>query len=138
MLVVWESVVCGSVLFIDPLLCFCYCFNFFCFVGSSGMLEIKKKFGVVLNKSKNLVGPDSQGKSQSQDFIDEFRGLGHTLVQIVNLACWYPLSVTDCVPCRSFLLLSVLQIVDSRPSWMLASVLGEICYTSRIADVLPT
>ena len=73
----------------------------------------------VLNKSKNLVGPGGQGKSQSQDFIDDCCGLGHTLVQIVSLAGWYPLSVTDRVPCRSFLLLSVLQIVDSRPSWIL-------------------
>ena len=34
---------------------------------------------VVLDRSKNLVGPDGQGKSQSQDFIDEFRDLGHML-----------------------------------------------------------
>ena len=34
---------------------------------------------VVLDRSKNLVGPDAQEKSQSQDFIDEFHGLGHML-----------------------------------------------------------
>ena len=62
---------------------------------------------------KNLVWPVSQGKSQSQDFIDELRGLGHTFVQMVSLVCWYPLSFTDHVSGRSFLLLSVLQIVDS-------------------------
>ena len=95
--------------------------------------KIKEKKCII----KNLVGPVGQGKSQSQDFIDEFCGLGRTLVQIVSLACWYPLSVTDHVPCRSFLLLSVLQIVDSRPSWILVSVLRELCSTSRIADVLP-
>ena len=39
--------------------------------------------------------------------------LGRTLVQIVNLACWYPLSVIDHTCCRSFLLLSVLQIALS-------------------------
>ena len=65
--------------------------------------EIKEKKCII----KNLVGLVSQGKSQSQDFIDKFRGLGHTLVQ------------------RSFLLLSVLQIVDSRPLWILVSVLGS-------------
>ena len=48
-----------------------------------------------------------------------------------------PTSVTDHVPCRSFLLLSVLQIVDSQPSWILLSVLGELRSTSRIADILP-
>ena len=62
---------------------------------------------------------------------------GHMLVQIVSLACWYPLSDTGCVSCRSFLLLSVFQIVDSRPSWILLSVLGELCSTSRIGDILP-
>ena len=62
---------------------------------------------------KNLVGLVSQGKSQSQDFIDELCGLSHTFVQMVSLACWYPLSFTDRVSGRSFLLLSVLQIVDS-------------------------
>ena len=66
--------------------------------------EVKEKKCII----KNLVGLVSQGKSQGQDFIDKFRGLGCTLVQIVSLACWYPLSVTDRVPCRSFLLLSVL------------------------------
>ena len=34
-------------------------------------------------------------------------------------------------------MLSVLQIVDSRPSWILVSVLGELRSTSRIADILP-
>ena len=97
---------------------------------------MEKKIGAVLKK--NLARPDGQGKSHSQDFIDEFRGLGHTLVQIVCLACWYSLSVTDRVPCRSFLLLSVLQIVDCPPLWILLSVLGELCSTSRIADVLLT
>ena len=86
---------------------------------------------------QNLVGPVGQGKSQSQDFTDEFHSLGRMLVQIVSLVCWYPLSVLDCVPHRSFLLLSVLQIVDSRLSWILVSVLGELCSTSRIAIVLP-
>ena len=38
---------------------------------------------------------------------------------------------------RSSLLLSVLQIVDSQPSWILVSVLGELRSTSRIADILP-
>ena len=47
-----------------------------------------------------------------------------------------PTSVTDRVLGRSFLLLSVLQIVDSRPSWILLLVLGELCSTSRIADIL--
>ena len=35
-------------------------------------------------------------------------------------------------------MLSVLQIVDSLPSWILASVLGELCSNSRIADILPS
>ena len=56
---------------------------------------------------------------------------------MVSLACWYPLSFTDRVSGRSSLLLSVLQIVDSRPSWILVSVLGELRLTSRIADILP-
>ena len=86
---------------------------------------------------KNLVGLVGQGKSQSQDFIDKLRGLGHMFVQMVSLACWYPLSFTDCVSSRSSLLLSVLQIVDSRPSWILVSVLGELHSTSRIANILP-
>ena len=58
-------------------------------------------------------------------------------VQTVSLGCWYPLSYTDRVSGRSSLLLSVLQIVDSRPSWILVSVLGELHSTSRIADILP-
>ena len=58
-------------------------------------------------------------------------------VQMVSLACWYPLSFTDRVSGRSFLLLSVLRIVDSQPSWILVSVLGELCSTSRIANILP-
>ena len=95
----------------------------------------KTKFS--LSGFKNLVGLVGQGKSQSQDFIDKLRGLGCMLVQIVSLPCWYPLSNTCCVSCRSFPLLSVLQIVDSRPSWILLSVLGEQCSTSRIADRLP-
>ena len=86
---------------------------------------------------KNLVEPVSQGKPQSQDFIDELRGLSHTFVQMVSLAYWYPLSFTDRVSGRSSLLLSVLQVVDSQPSWMLVSVLGELHSTSRIADILP-
>ena len=86
---------------------------------------------------KNLVGLVGQGKPQSQDFIDKLCGLGHTFVQTVSLACWYPLSFTDHVSGRSSLLLSVLQIVDSRPSWILVSVLGELRSTSRIADILP-
>ena len=85
---------------------------------------------------KNLVGPVGQGKSQSQDFIGELRGLGHTFVQMVSLACWYPLSFNDRVSSRSSLLLSVLQIVDSQLSWILVSVLGELHSTSRIADIL--
>ena len=56
---------------------------------------------------------------------------------MVSLACWYPLSFTDRVSGRSSLLLSVLQIVDSRPSWILVSVLGELRSTSRIANILP-
>ena len=60
---------------------------------------------------KNLVRPVGQGKSKSQDFIDELRGLGHTFVQMVSLVCWYPLSVTDHVSSRSSLLLST--IVDT-------------------------
>ena len=59
------------------------------------------------------------------------------VVQTVSLVCWYPLSFTDCVSGRSSLLLSVLKIVDSRPSWILVSVLGELRSTSRIADILP-
>ena len=55
----------------------------------------------------------------------------------MSLACWYPLSFTDHVSGNSSLLLSVLQIVDSQPSWILVSVLGELCSTSRIADILP-
>ena len=86
---------------------------------------------------KNLVRPVSQGKPQSQDFIDDLCGLGHMFVQTVHLVCWYPLSFTDRVSGRSSLLLSVLQIVDSRPSWILVSVLGELRSTSRIADILP-
>ena len=86
---------------------------------------------------KNLVGLVGQGKPQSQDFIDELRGLGHMFVQTVSLACWYPLSFTDCVSGRSSLLLSVLQIVDSQPLWILVSVLGKLHSTSRIADILP-
>ena len=86
---------------------------------------------------KNLVRLVSQGKSQSQDLIGELRSLGHTFVQMVSLACWYPLSVTDCVSSRSFPLLSVLQIADSQPLWILVLVLGEPRSTSRIADVLP-
>ena len=35
-----------------------------------------------LNFAKNLVGPDGQGKSQSQDFIDEFHGQGRTLFRL--------------------------------------------------------
>ena len=58
-------------------------------------------------------------------------------VQTVSLACWYPLSFTDRVSGRSSLLLSVLQIVDSQPSRILVSVLGELRSTSRIADILP-
>ena len=108
------------------------CLYLFVMVGFTSE-EVKEKKCII----KNLVGLVGQGKSQSQDFIDKFRSLGRTLVQIVSLACWYPLSVLDRVPCRSFLLLSVLQIVDSRPSWILVSVLGELCSTSRIADVLP-
>ena len=87
--------------------------------------------------SKNLVWPVGQGKPQSQDFIDKLCGLSRTFVQTVSLACWYPLSFTDRVSSRSSLLLSVLQIVDSQPSWILVSVLGELCSTSRIADILP-
>ena len=86
---------------------------------------------------KNLVGPVSQGKPKSQDFIDELHGLGDTFVQAVSRACWYPLSFTDRVSGRSSLLLSVLQVVDSRPSWILVLVLGELRSTSRIADILP-
>ena len=86
---------------------------------------------------KNLVGLVGQGKSQSQDFIDELHSLGHTFVQMMSLVCWYPLSFTDRVSSRSSLLLSVLQIVDSRPSWILVSVLGELRSTSRIANILP-
>ena len=56
---------------------------------------------------------------------------------MVSLACWYPLSFTDRVSGRSSLLLSVLQIVDSRPSWILVSVLGELRSTSRITNILP-
>ena len=56
---------------------------------------------------------------------------------MVSLACWYPLSFTDCVSGRISLLLSVLQIVDSQPLWILVSVLGELRSTSRIADILP-
>ena len=37
------------------------------------------------------------------------------------------------VPYWGFLLLSVLQIVDSQPSWILLSVLGELCSTTWIA-----
>ena len=70
-------------------------------------------FKCKLEPPKNPVGPVGQGKSQSQDFIDELRGLGHTFVQMVSLACWYPLSVTDRVSSRSFPLLSVLPIADS-------------------------
>ena len=95
----------------------------------------KTKFS--LSGFKNLVGPVSQGKPQSQDFIDKLCGLGRTLVQIVSLACWYPLSNTCRVSCRSFPLLSVFQIVGSRPSWILLSVLGELRSTSRIANILP-
>ena len=58
-------------------------------------------------------------------------------VQTVSLACWYLLSFTDRVSGRSSLLLSVLQIVDSRPSWILVLVLGELRSTSRIANILP-
>ena len=86
---------------------------------------------------KNLVRPVGRGKPQSQDFIDKLCGLGHTFVQTVSLACWYPLSFTDHVSGRSSLLLSVIKIVDSRPSWILVSVLGEPRSTSRIADILP-
>ena len=68
---------------------------------------------------KNLVGLVVQGKSQSQDFIDKLHGLSHMFVQVVSLVCWYPLSFTDRVSSRSSLLL---QIVDSRPSWILVSV----------------
>ena len=83
---------------------------------------------------KNLVRPGGQGKSQSQGFIDELSALcWHDAVQIENLACWYPFFFTDRVPCWSFLLLSVLQIVDSRPSWTVVSVLGELCSTTWIA-----
>ena len=56
---------------------------------------------------------------------------------MVSLVCWYPLSFIDRVSGRSSLLLSVLQIVDSRPSWILVSVLGELRSTSRIANILP-
>ena len=101
--------------------------------GSEVMLRVLVK----KNEGKNLVGPVGQGKPQSQDFIDKLRGLGHMFVQTVSLACWYPLSFTDRVSGRSSLLLSVLQIVDSRPSWILVSVLGELRSTSRIADILP-
>ena len=94
-------------------------------------------FKCKLKPPKNLVGLVGQGKPQSQDFIDELRGLGHTFVQMVSLVCWYPLSFTDPVSGRSSLLLSVLPIVDSRPSWILVSVLGELRSTSRIADILP-
>ena len=31
---------------------------------------------------KNLFGQDGQGKSQSQDFIDELRGLGRMLFRL--------------------------------------------------------
>ena len=86
---------------------------------------------------KNLVGPVGQGKPQSQDFIDKLCSLSHMFVQTVSLACWYLLSFTDRVSGRSSLLLSVLPIVDSRPSWILVSVLGELHSTSRIANILP-
>ena len=105
---------------------------FACLEGRRGK---KNKQGGILRK--NLVRPVNQEKPQSQDFIDELRGLGHTFVQTVSLVCWYPLSFTDRVSSRSSLLLSVLQIVDSRPSWILVSVLGELHSTSRIADILP-
>ena len=62
---------------------------------------------------KNPVGPDGRGKSQNQDFIDELHGL-----------CRH---IPDRMPCWSFLLISVLQIVDSQPLWILLSVLGELC-----------
>ena len=83
---------------------------------------------------KNLVGPGGQGKSQSQGFIDKLCGLClHNAVQIGNLASWYQFSFTDRMPCWSFLLFSMLQIVDSRPSWTVVSVLGELCSTAWIA-----
>ena len=83
---------------------------------------------------KNLVRPGSQGKSQIWGFIDELHGLcWHDAVQVGDLSCWYPFSIPDCVLCWSFLLLSVLQIVDSRPSWILLSVLGELSSTTWIA-----
>ena len=83
---------------------------------------------------KNLVWPDGQGKSQSWGFIDELHGLcQHDTVQVGNLVCWYPFSIPGHMPCWSFLLLSVLQIVDSRPSWILLSVLGELSSTTWIA-----
>ena len=76
--------------------------------------ERKKKF--TLSKFKYLVGPDGQGKSQSQDFIDELRGLGRMLAQILSLACWYLLlSLIVCRVGASCCFL-MLQIVDSRPS----------------------
>ena len=40
-----------------------------------------------LNLPKNLVGLDGQGKSQSQDFIDELRSLGHMQGLFVPFAC---------------------------------------------------
>ena len=97
----------------------------------------EKEISIEVFYAKNLVGPVGQGKPQSQDFIDKLCGLSHMFVQTVSLACWYPLSFTDHVSGRSSLLLSVFQIVDSRPSWILVSVLGELRSTSRIADILP-
>ena len=103
----------------------------------SGKKNEEKKISIGVFVCKNLVRPVSQGKPQSQDFIDELCGLSHMFVQTVSLACWYPLSFTDRVSSRSSLLLSVLQVVDSRPSWILVSVLGELRSTSGIADILP-
>ena len=89
---------------------------------------IYKIRGVV---SKTWSGQSTRGKSQSQDFIGKLHGLGHTFAQMVSLACWYPPSVTDRVSGRSSLLLSVLQIVDSRPLWILVSVLEELHSTFK-------
>ena len=86
-----------------------------------------------LNHS-NLVGLGGQGKSQSQGFIDKLHDLcQHDTVQVGNLVCWYQFSIPGRVPCWSFLLLSVLQIVDSRPLWILLSVLRELNSTTWIA-----
>ena len=148
-MVIWDSVVCSWFQLLDAWfwsdwynsltgslhgVLVCIIFPLCAGVPMSDEVSMRRKNALLW--LKNLVGPVGQGKSQSQEFIDKLHGLGRMLVQIVSLVCWYPLSNTDRVPCRSFLLLSVLQIVDSRPSWILLSVLGELCSTSRIANVL--